>query len=75
MPKYHFYIQVPSALEDRQETKELSGPLETRASLEKWAGKEPRERTVPWDWLVLQVLLDLKVTYFDIFNIFGGYRS
>lgn len=29
--------------------------------MEKWGGKEPRERTVPWDWLVLQVLLDLKV--------------
>ena len=64
--KHNFYTQVPSALEDRQATKALSGPLETRVSLEKWGGKEQRERTVPWDWLVLQVLLVLKVTYFEV---------
>ena len=64
--EHNFYTQVPSALEDHQATKALSGPLETRVSLEKWGGKEQRERTVPWDWLVLQVLLVLKVTYFDV---------
>ena len=69
MPKHNLNTQVPSAQEDHQATKELSGPLETRASLEKWGGKEPRERTVPWDWLALQVLPVLKVTYFDIFNV------